>query len=239
MQARDREQSPAIRLGVMDAIKKGTVTMRPRWHFVLVSTLAAIGALIVLLALCYLASLSVFFLHDSGAWFAPSFGGRGWFSVLRAIPWLLIFLVIIFAALLEVVVRRYAFVYRKPLLLSVVGILLLVFVGGSLIAATPFHRQMKFYADHHELSPLLSFVYGMPFRAPPPPDVYRGVILATTTTGFIINDENGAGTTTVIVNDTTRLPYGHNFSVGTDVVVVGDSRGHDVVWAFGVRDADE
>ncbi len=100
------EKAHSSRLSVMDAIKKGTVTMRPRWHFILLSTLAAVGAFIVLLALVYIASLLVFFMHDSGAWFVPSFGGRGWFSFLRSIPWLLIFLIGIFALILEVLVRR-------------------------------------------------------------------------------------------------------------------------------------
>ena len=128
----------------------------------------------MLLALLYFASLSLFFLHDNGTWFIPSFGGRGWFSFLRSIPWFLVLLIIVFVGLLEVLVRRYAFVYRKPLLLSAAGIVVLVIFGGFLIAATPFHRQMKFYANHNQLPPPLAFIYGAPFRMPPPPDVYHG-----------------------------------------------------------------
>lgn len=213
--------------------------MRPRWHFILISALVAVGALFVLLSLFYMVSLSVFFLHDSGAWLIPSFGGRGWFSFLRSIPWLLVFLIVVFAVLLEVLVRRYAFVYRKSLLLSAAIIVVIIFLGGFLIAATPFHRQMAFYADHNELPPPLAFVYGASFRAPPPPDVYHGIILATTTGGFIIVDQNGAGTTTVRINDRTRLPDGVDFSVGTNVVVVGDRVGSSTVQAFGVRESDE
>lgn len=233
------EGQPALRRSVVDAIKKGTVQMRPRWHFVLLSALTVIGAVIGLLVLIYMASLSVFFLHDSGAWFVPSFGGRGWFSFLRSIPWLLILLTVIFAGLLEILVRRYTFVYRKPLLLSALGIVALVLLGGFLFAATPFHRQMQFFASHHQLPPPLAFIYGAPFRMPPPPDVYHGVILATTTSGFVLDDQNGAGTTTVLINGQTRLPYGIDFSVGTEVVVVGDRIGSSTVRAFGVQESDE
>jgi hypothetical protein len=233
------ERTLAIRRSVMDAIGKGRITMRPRWHFILLSALAAIGAIFVLLALLYMASLSLFFLHANGALSVPAFGGRGWFSFIRSIPWLLILLIVIFAVLLEIVVRRYAFVYRKSLLLSAVIIVVVTFLGGFLIAATPFHRQMAFYADHNELPPPLAFVYGAPFRAPPPPDIYHGIILATTTDGFIIVDQNGAGTTTVRIDGRTRLPDGVDFSVGTDVVVVGDRIGSSTVQAFGVRESDE
>ena len=112
-----------MRQGVMDAIKKRNIHMRPRWHFVLVSALAALGVFIVLLALLYIVSLSVFFLRDNGTWFATSFGGRGWFSLLHSVPWLLIFFSIIFIAILEVLVQRYSFVYPQAApLVSIVHI---------------------------------------------------------------------------------------------------------------------
>ncbi len=228
-----------MRQGIMDAIKKGNVQMRPRWHFVLLSSLAALGVFIVLLVLLYIVSLSLFFLRDSGALIAPSFGGRGWFSLLRSVPWLLVLFSLVFIVILEVLVRRYAFVYRKPLLLSVALIFLIVLGGGFAIAETSFHRQMEFSAMHHQLPMVLAFPYGTPFRMPPPPDVYHGIILATTTTGFIINDENGAGTTTILLTARTHLPDGIDFSVGSAVIVEGDVAASGTVKAYGVREVDE
>ncbi len=233
------QEQPSIRQGVMDAIKKGNVQMRPRWHFVLLSSLAALGVFIVLLALLYIVSLSVFLLRDSGAWFAPSFGGRGWFSLLYSIPWLLILFIVVFVGILEILVRRYRFIYRKPLLLSVGVIFVIVLLGGFAIANTSFHRQMEFYAEHNQLPGPLAIGYGAPFRMPPPPDVYHGVILATTTYGFVIDDQNGAGTTTILLTHETRLPYGEDFSVGSEVVVEGDTVASGTVRAFGVREVDE
>ena len=231
-------ETPSLKQGVMDAIKKRRVQMRPRWHFILLSSLAALGVFIVILTLLYIVSLSVFLLRDDGAWFAASFGGRGWFSLLHSVPWLLVLFVVIFICLLEVLVRRYRFIYRKPLLLSVAATLVVILVGGLAIAGTPFHHRMNFYAQHQQLPPPLSFIYGAPFRMPPPPDVYHGVILATTSSGFVIDDQNGAGTTTVVVTPKTRLPNGEDFSVGTEVVVVGDTVATDTVQAFGILDID-
>jgi hypothetical protein len=234
----DMNTIPSMRQCVMDAIKKRNIQMRPRWHFVLLSTLAALGIFIVLLTLFYSVSLSVFFLRDSGAWFATSFGSRGWFSLLHSVPWLLILFSFIFIAILEVLVQRYSFVYRKPLLLSVSFILLTVLIGGFVIADTSFHRQMQFNAMHHELLGALALAYGTPFRMPPPSDVYHGTILATTTNGFIIDDENGAGTTTIILTAKTHLPNGIDFDVGSAVVVEGDMIATGTVQAFGVREFD-
>jgi hypothetical protein len=236
---RHMKDIPTIRQGVMDVIKKRGVQMRPRWHFVLTSMLASLGIFIVLLALLYIISLSLFLLHDSGAWSAASFGGRGWFSLLRSVPWLLIAFSIVFIVILEVLVRRYRFVYSRPLLLSVVAILLVVCLGGFILASTSFHRQMELEAYHHQLAGPLALVYSAPFRMPPPPDVYHGSILATSSEGFVMNDENGAGTTTVIITARTHLPDGEDFSLGSYVVVIGDTVSTGTVQAFGMRETDE
>lgn len=232
-------ENPSLRDGVMDAIKKGGVRMRPRWHFVLISALGAIGILIIILTLLYAASLSIFFLHDNGTWFAPSFGGRGWFDLLQSVPWLLVVFILVFIGVLEILVRRYSFVYRRPLMLSVAVILALILVGGFLIAQTPFHRQMEFYARHNALPPPLSFAYGTTLRMPPPPDILHGTILSVTPNTIVVDDENGAGTTTVILDPNTKLPDGDDFRVGEEVVVVGNAVATGTMRAFGIVDADE
>jgi hypothetical protein len=231
------EKSSSVRSGVMDAIQKGRIQMRPRWHFVLLSILALVGVLILFLTLLYVSSLALFFLRDSGVWVAPSFGMRGWWTVVRGVPWFLVFLVAIFILVLELLVRRYAFVYQKPLLASVVGILILIVVGGFAIAQTPMHRQLALSARHGDLPPPLQFWYGDMFRAPQPDELYRGVIISIGDHQFVIVDP-GTGTTTVILTPRTRLPYGEDFSVGASVVVIGDVVATDTIQAFGVAEVD-
>lgn len=223
---------------IMDAIRKGKVHMKPRWQFVLLSIFAVTGALLVFLTLVYIASLGVFFLRDSGALFAPSFGGMGWWVLLHSLPWLLIILLIIFVVVLEWLVRQYAFVYKKPLIVSLIGIVAVIFVGGFLISQTPFHRTLMLSARRGLLPPALMFIYRGPLEAPPPGDVYRGEILSTGHNGFLMMDEGGAGTTSVILTPQTRLPYGEDFSPGERVLVVGDMASGSVE-AFGVREIDE
>jgi hypothetical protein len=223
---------------VMKAIREGRVHMRPRWHFVLLSALTVLGAFIVLLTLLYISSLGVFLLRDSGAWYATSFGLRGWFSLLHTLPWLLILFIAMFAVILELLVKRYSFVYKKPLLWSVAGIIVVIFAGGLAIAQTPLHRFVLVSARHGMLPPPVMQIYGRTLRQPPP-DLYHGEVLATTTSGFILVDEDGAGTTTVLITRETRLPLGEAFEVGERVVVVGDSAATGTVRAFGVREIDE
>lgn len=229
----------SLRDPVMAAIKKGAVHMKPRWRFVLTSFLWGLGSLIALCAVLYVASLLVFMLHKSGLWLAPSFGSRGWFDLLHSLPLLLLLLIALFALVLELLVRRYAFVYKTSLLTSLCMLLLIVVVGGYAIAQTPLHHRMADLREQHGLPPPFDSLYGEPFRAQRPPDVYRGVVIAISDHQFILQDLDTNATTSILITPRTRLPYGGAFAVGDMVFVMGDRTSSSSVEAFGIRQITE
>lgn len=220
----------------MERIKRGGVHMRPRWQFVLTSVLALLGAVITLLVLLYMASLGVFLLRDSGVWFAPAFGPRGWWALLHALPVFVILFVVAFVLLLQYLVHRYELIYKRPLLASLGAIILVVLIGGFLLSQTPLHRQIAFFARGGGAPPPLNMLYSRPPREP---GFYRGVIVATTTNGFTMVDPEGEGTTTVTTDRHTQLPDGEDFQIGTEVLVAGDQTPSGIVHAFGVRQIGE
>ena len=228
----------SVQAKVMDAITCGKVRMRPRWHFILYSLFALVGTLIVFFSLLYAASLCVFFLRQNGGWFAPSLGGRGWFELLHSLPWLLILLILIFIVLLEILVRRYAFVYKKPLLTSFLVIVLVMCLGGVAIARTSFHHHLEMYARHGQLPPPMGMWYQKPFRTQHSPDMFRGVILGTTTGGLVIFDPD-VGTSTILIGPRTRRPYGEDFAEGELIIVVGDAVSTGTIRAYGLREIEE
>jgi hypothetical protein len=233
------EPNNNVRGHVMAAIQAGRVRMRPRWQFILYSAFGIVGTLLVFFTLIYVASLALFFLRDSGAIFAPSFGVRGWFALLHSLPWLLITLIIMFTLLLEILVRKYSFVYRKPLIVSVLAITALIALCGFAIAQTPFHHNMLMQSRHGGGMPFLGMFYGPQIRPPHEGDVYHGEIVGVFNGGFVLSDIDGEGTTTVYVSPRTRLPYGADFAPGDYVVVVGDGSASGTVQAFGIREIEE
>ena len=224
---------------IMNVIHKGQVHMRPRWHFILYSAFAVVGTVIVFLTVLYAASLAVFFLRESGAFFAPSFGPRGWFVLLRNLPWLLIILILVFIALLQILVSRYSFVYRKPLVVSLIGIVALIFVGGFAIAQTSFHHRLFQGARHGHLPSPMGMLYGSGLRPHRDGEMYHGRITRMIPNGFVLADIEGEGTSTIVITPQTRLPYGADFSADDLVVVIGDEVATGTVQAFGVREIGE
>lgn len=216
---------------VLGAIKRGKLCMRPRWQFVLRGALAVLGGVLIGLLLLYLISLIIFVSRQSGAAFGPMFGLRGLAVFLRALPWLLISLSIIFVILLEVLVRRYAFAYRRPLIFSAAGIFALVVVGGFVVAGTSFHRQIMVRAQMHQLP------FGEGFYREigefEPPHIYRGAITATTTDGFRIRGRRG-NEFLISRGVLTRVPPDWSPEAGQSVVVFGDAAS-GTVEAFGIR----
>ncbi len=134
------QEPQSIQQRIVQKIEEGRVAMRPRWHFVLRAVLAVLGAILVLLIGLYLVSFVVFVARTTDIGFLPAFGWRGMGQFLYSLPWIVIGLAFVFVLVLEVLVRRYAFAYRRPLLYTVAGGLLLVGLGGTALAYyTPIH----------------------------------------------------------------------------------------------------
>ena len=225
----------SIKDAVLEKIRRGEVLMRPRWQFVLKGVLVALGAVLVALALLYLVSFVFFALRQSGVWFVASFGWRGMRAFFVGIPWVLVLVALVFIVVLEILVKRYAFSYRKPLLYSVLGIVCAVFVGGFVVAKTAFHRGMYRRMEGRGLpiaGPLYR-AYGVPhFR-----QIHPGIIASTTQEGFIIMSRGGEEVV-VRVSPATRLPLGYDFIIGDPVVIMGEQEGA-TVRAFGMRKIDD
>lgn len=227
-------RSPAtLKEKLTAAAKRGELIMRPRWHFTLKAALVAVGALLAAFALLSVVSFLVFWLRQTGVWFAPGFGARGWFGFMKNLPWIMVLLAALFMIILEVLVRKFSFTYKRPLLYSVLGVVLLGVVGGALIA--PVHRSV-FVASRRESPPVVGPLY-RDLRGTRVPDVRRGVVLERQQEFLIIEESSGV-TTTIIVTRKTRLPFGADFDIGDTVVVMGDVRAEGFE-AFGIRELFE
>ena len=237
----DQQRKTTIGEKIIAAAKSGKLKMRPRWHFILRAVLWLAGAVIAVLAALYFASLFLFINRETGIWLAPVFGWRGVLVFLASAPWLIILSVLVFALALEILVRRYEFTYRLPLLYSALAVLLFVFAGAALLVRTPLHENLSRCPRGDRLLEPAHFVPEGPpcgtgvYRDLGPRrfhDFYYGTVKNIAGADFIIITRQREDLI-VRINSRTRLPFGAQFEIGDELAVIGD-RKSDQIDAFGI-----
>lgn len=210
--------------------------MRPKWHFVLRTALMLTGLFLAVLVLLYMVSFIMFVLRQTGVLFVPVFGFRGLVEFLFSLPWLLIFTAFVFLVILEILVRRYSFAYRKPLLYSLVGIILFVGVGSIFVSRSGLHEGFFHYAIERRLpfaGPFYLGYGGARFE-----HIHPGIVQDMMEDGFHLTDRRG-NVFTVVIAPETRFPFGTDFRTGDDVVVFGESATSGAIRALGIRRIDD
>lgn len=223
-----------MREHVLATIKQQRLVMRPYWHYLLPAVLGLIGIVILTLLLIFLVSFILFMLTQSGVLFAPVFGLPGLRALLLSLPWVLIILALVFVAVLEVLVRRYTFTYRRPLLYSMGIIILLAAVGGFVIAQTPLHRGLFDRADRGRL-PLAGPLY-RELGAPQAHQIYPGRVREITMDGFYMVTPRREEFR-VLINPDTQFLRGPDVAV-EDIVVVFGERADRTIRARVIRRLD-
>jgi hypothetical protein len=206
--------------------------MKPRWHFVLRTSLLVLGTILAALTLLYITSFILFVLRQTGVFFVPGFGFHGLGIFFSSLPWLLVFLALVCALLLEVLIRKYSFGYGKPLMYSLLGILLLVIAGSFLVEQTSFHRGLFKHAEQDDL-PLAGGFYRQYVRHEFN-SITSGVIIEQKDQGFNLRS-NGGEVVGVTITPQTHLPYGQDFENGDFVIVIGQ-RKNNTVTADGIME---
>ena len=219
---------------VLNKLENSQVKMRPKAYFVLRTILIALAIIVIALFALYLTSFIVFALRASGLWYLPKFGFNGIGALITLLPWLLILIAVLLIIVMEMLVKYFAFAYRRPILFSMLGIIVLVLLGGLMIDRTQFHANLFQKAQERRL-PIAGELYRN-FGAAKFQDVHRGTVSEITTKGFLI-ETRGGQTLTILVTSNTRL-FEANIKKD-DVIVIMGKRDNNTVQALAIRKIDD
>jgi len=215
---------------IFDTIKSGKVKMHSRWYFILQAALGIVASVVLFFAIIFLGIFIFFIQHSTGAEFAISYGLTGWLVFLRALPWTLILTAIVFILLLAILAHRYAFVYQRPLIYALIGIVVLVVLLSVAITVTPLYPAV-FSDDVRLQGPLINDIYE--YETAPLGSVHRGEVTLIANNGFLLQNSAGQTSTVVFAPGTSFKPQ--DFRAGDQVVVFGE-RGQDgLIEAFGAQ----
>jgi hypothetical protein len=122
---------------ILEKIKSQKIKMKPKIAFAL--RIFGIIAIIVLLAVfaIYLISFILYTNHFS---------------------WMLILIALIFIFLIEILMREFRFTYRKPIIYSLILVLLIVILCGFIVHTTPFHSRISCLCHQYQV-PIISSLY--------------------------------------------------------------------------------
>jgi hypothetical protein len=223
-----KKETPSLIKRILEQVQSGQVKMRPKSYFILRAILVGLLACLVALFVLYLISFIVFSLRTSGVWFLPGFGFGALGVFFKSLPWLLIIVALALIVVLEIFVKRFSFAYRRPILYSVLGIVILAFLGSFLIIKTPFHPELFWRAREGRL-PMMGEFYGG-LGLPKLTNVHQGIVIGITDEGFSMETPRGE-LLTVMATST-------DIQENNRVVVLG-KRGDNKVEAFDVRKVDD
>lgn len=205
--------------------------MKPKSHFVFRTIIYVLGFIFIFLFVLFLASFIVFSLRIRGVWYFPAFGFRGLGLLFGSFPWLLVIFAIIFIAILEIFAKKFSLVYKKPLLYSILGIVIIVFLLSFIIGRTSMHSRLFRSAQEGRL-PIMGPMYRGRLIEPPR-DIYIGRILELSDKSFLLETREGEKLEVIIPSE-IGFPLGENIRKD-DIVVVMGKRDGSVIRAFGIH----
>lgn len=133
----NNEKEKSIKSEILDKIESGRVKMKPRAVFIL--KIAGLSTIVILLAF-----FAVFLI--SFAFYVNKF------------PLMLILISLILILLIEALMHRIKFSYRKPVVYTLLLVLLSAVLLGFILHITPFHSKVSCFCHKNSL-PIISNLY--------------------------------------------------------------------------------
>jgi hypothetical protein len=206
---------------ILERIKKGKVKMKPKSYFVFRTVLYVLGIIFAFLFAIFLISFIVFSLRVSGVGYFPAFGFRGLGLFLVSLPWLLVIFAIIFIVILEIFAKRFSLIYRKPLLYSILGVLVIVLLISIVVVQTPMHKGLFIGAQEGKL-PVMGAIYKGRF-VEPSRNACIGEVVEVADDGFQVETVKGESVG-VIISPETYLPSDEKIEEGELIMIMGKKK---------------
>jgi hypothetical protein len=220
---------------ILEKIKEEVIKMKPKSHFVFKAIIYVLGFIFIFLFVLFLASFIVFSLRIRGVWHFSDFGLRGVGMFFGSFPWLLLIFAIIFVVILEFFAKRFSLVYKKPLLYSMLGIVIIVFTLSCIIDHTSMHPQLFRSAREGRL-PIMGPMYRGQFMESPH-NVFIGRVLELNDNGFRLETRERENLEVIIPSEIKSL-LKESIEKDDIIVVMGEREG-SIIRAFGVHETPD
>jgi len=217
---------------VLEAIKTDEVTMHSRLYFLSRTTLWILGVILSFGLTLYLISFAAFIFRGNGLHLLPHLGAGGWFNLFISLPWILLLGVFVVFLLLQILSTHFSFVYKRPLVHTILASIFILVIGGVAIGQTTLHDRAYRFSQEHNV-PLAAPMYRDAIRD-------RGDVHIGTAEGFegetlLLKNRNGE-TYMVTISESTRMPR-VGITTSSMIMVIGPED-DGKIQAIGIRPFD-
>ncbi len=219
---------------VFNKIKEDKIKMRPKIFFALKTFLFSLLTLLLIIFVIYLFSFLFFHLKMSGVWFLPKFGFSATGILIKSLPWLLILTVVVSVIILEIFIKRFSFAYRRPIIYSVIGIVLFALLSSFVIGKAQIHPNLFWQAQEKKL-PMVGKIYRN-FGMPKLPQVHYGIISEKLDNGFIL--ENPQGEKITVSTELINQENMKEFKEGDNIIIIG-KKDNNNIYSANIRKIEE
>ena len=228
-------QKSATAKKVLGKIKNDQIKMRSKKHFILKSVLIILSVFLVSFFILYLTSLILFALRASGVWYLSGLGFYGLKTSFILLPWFFIIIAIVSLVVLEALVKHFSFAYHRPILYSILGIVIFTLLGSFVIDKIQFQSCLFQKAQEKRLPIMGNFYRDLGIEKDH--NVCRGIIIEIVNNNFQIKTPRGK-ILNVNITSETQFPDGADIKKNDVIIVLGE-RDDNEIQAVGIRKIDD
>ncbi len=222
----EKKNKKLIKENIVSKIERGELKMRTKSYFILKSFLIFGSLSLFFLFTLYIGSLVVFVLRANNILFFYGTGFHGIKTVIFSFPWYLVLLALILIVFLEIIGKNFRVVYRKPLIYSLIAIMILSLTGSILVDSFSMHDSLFKMANEEKLP-----IGGRMYRNLGNLDIenaHFGEILKKENNNWTMRLENNEIVSLKITNETRGKRVFEEIKEGSEVVVIGELENEEI-----------
>jgi len=120
-----------IKEKILNYIELNKVSIKPKWYFISKLVLKIIIILIIFFIAIYFISFFNLIIYEKGS--MGLFNMRNLSNFVFTLPWLILLLSLFLLVVLEFLIRKFSFIYKKPLIYSLFGLVFFILIIGFIL----------------------------------------------------------------------------------------------------------
>ncbi len=205
---------------VISKIEKGELKMKPKTYFIAKAALVISLLILFFLIVLYFGSLVIFIFRANNILLFHGMGFQAIRTILLSFPSYLFLLIFILIVLIQIISKRFQFVYRKSFIFSLFVILIFVVMSSFFIEKSSLHSSFFRLAKQERL-PLVGKMYRN-FGNLDIDNVYFGTILQKEVDFWIMELDSGEKVNLKITEKTRGKKILLETEEGSKVIVIGE-----------------